>query len=273
MMHSSNPGREAVPHSATLPSQRRRASVCQQQEPRGAERKPSMEQIASLAEARDVDGLETMLAADEQEARVEAAHALGRLRRPRTVPALVSAMGDAQVRVRQAAAQALTRIGEPAVPALVAALEGKGGRLAPYALWALGEIGSPAALDALVRGASDSSGWRVRWSAVKSLGDVGGEKAIQALVGALGDRDQRVRSMASERLQRIGEPAVKPLAYLLRHSNRDMRSEARKTLVGIGTPAALVALQREQLLMWIPVGVMVIGLLLVILWLGSMIVS
>jgi sensor c-di-GMP phosphodiesterase-like protein len=79
--------------------------------------------------------------------------------------------------------------------------------------------------------------------------------------------------MASERLQRIGEPAVKPLAYLLRHSKRDMRSEARKTLVGIGTPAALVELQREQLLIWIPVGVMVIGLLLVILWLGSMIVS
>jgi HEAT repeat protein len=64
-----------------------------------------MEQIAGLLEAEDVDGLETVLAADEQEARIEAAHALGRLRRPRTVPALVSAMGDAQVRVRQAAAQ------------------------------------------------------------------------------------------------------------------------------------------------------------------------
>jgi HEAT repeat protein len=145
--------------------------------------------------------------------------------------------------------------------------------LAPYALWALGEIGSPAALDALVQGASDSSGWRVRWSAVKSLGDVGGEKAIQALVGALGDRDHRVRSRASERLQRIGEPAVKPLAYRLRHSNRDTRSEARKTLVGIGTPAALAELRREKLMIWVPVGVMVIGLLLVILWLGSMIVS
>ncbi|MCK4832508.1 MAG: hypothetical protein KAS81_07055, partial [Anaerolineales bacterium] len=81
------------------------------------------------------------------------------------------------------------------------------------------------------------------------------------------------RSMASERLQRIGEPAVKPLAYLLRHSKRDTRSEARKTLVGIGTRAALAELQREQLLIWIPVGVIIIGLLLVLLWLGSMIVS
>lgn len=232
-----------------------------------------MEQIASLLEAEDIDGLEARLAADEQEARVEAAHALGSLSRPRTVPALVSAMGDAQVRVRQAAAQALTRIGEPAVPALVTALEGMGGRLAPYALWALGEIGSPAAIDALVRGASDSHGWRVRWSAVESLGDTGGEKAIQALVGALGDRDHRVRRKASERLQTIGERAVKPLAYLLRHSDRVTRSEARKTLVGIGTRAARMELQKEQLLIWIPVGVMIIGLLLIILWLGSMIAS
>ncbi len=273
MIHSSNPGRETVPHSTTLPNQRRQAGACQPGEPRGVERNTPMEQIARLLEVKDIDELETMLEADEQEARVEAAHALGRLRRSQTVPALVSAMGDAEVRVRQAAAQALTRIGEPAVTALVAALEGTGGRLAPYALWTLGEIGSPAALDALVRGASDSSGWRVRWSAIESLGDVGGEKAIQALVEALGDRDHRVRSKASERLQRIGEPAVKPLAYLLRHSDRVTRSRARKTLVGIDAPAALAELQRAQLSTWIPVGVMIIGLLLIILWLGSMIVS
>jgi len=232
------------------------------------------ELIPKLLKAGDTGGLVELLAADERETRVEAARALGKLRRSNTVPALVKAMGDEEVPVRRAAAEALANVGQPAIPALVATLEGRGGRLAPYALWALGEIGSPAAVDALME-AAGSSRWKIRWSAVESLGDVGGKRAAQALVQALGDRDERVRNAAGEALQKIGEPALEPLAAALRHPNKITRQAARATLTGIDGPAAQAALRllrREQLSFWIPVIAFVIGLLLVILWLASVIV-
>jgi len=228
-----------------------------------------VEQISKLLKAKDADGLIALLTADERQVQIDAVQALGQLRQPDTVPSLVNAMGDEEIPVRRAAARALAQIGRPAIPALVATLEGKGGRLAPYALWALGEIGSPLAIDTLIEATSYYE-WRVRWSAVEALGDVGGERAAGALLESLEDRDLRVRNAASEALQKIGEPAVPPLAIALRHSNKVVRRAARTTLVRIGSPAAQAILRKEQLLSWIPVIVIVIGVLLIIFWLGSL---
>ena len=231
-----------------------------------------MEQIPKLLKTKDVDGLIALLTADERQVRIDAVQALGQLRQPDTVLSLVNAMGDEEIPVRRAAARALAQIGRPAIPALVATLEGKGGRLAPYALWALGEIGSPLAIDTLIE-ATGYFEWKVRWSAVEALGDVGGERAAGALVESLEDRDLRVRNAASEALQKIGEPAVTPLAIALRQSNEVVYRAARTTLVRIGSPAAQAILRKEKLVSWIPVIVIVIGVLLIILWLGSLMPS
>lgn len=213
-----------------------------------------------------------LLAAEACDTRLEAARALGHLRPPDAVPALVEAMGDEEVAVRWAAAKALARIGQVAVPALAATLQGKGGRLFPYALWSLGEIGGPSAVDAL-SDAVRSPLWEVRWSAAASLGDVGGGQASCALVEALGDRDERVRKAAVEALQKIGEPALEPLREALYHRGRDVSEAARTVLTAIGSPAARSILRRRQLSFWIPVVAIAVGALLVLLWLGSLVVS
>lgn len=212
-----------------------------------------------------------LLAAEEGEIRLEAARALGQLRHGEAVSALVGAMGDEDVAVRWAAAQALARIGEQAIPALASTLKGEGGRLSPYALWSLGEIGSPSAVDALAD-AMRSPLWEVRWSAAEALGDVGGGRAGRALIEALGDRDERVRRATAEALQKIGEPILEPLAEALHHPEGDVRQAARSVLTAIESPAARAILRRQQLAFWIPVMVIAIGVLLVLLWLGSLVV-
>lgn len=228
-----------------------------------------MKEIQKLIETGDEAALVERLTADEPDLRAAAAHALGILNRSSSVTALVGAMGDEQIQVRKAAAEALAAIGERAIPALVATLEGRGGRLAPYALWALGEIGSPSAVDTLIDRAQNASTWRIRWSAVESLGDVGGKRAGRALVTALDDPDERVRSAAGDALMRIGTQAIAPLAETLRHPQREMRQAARDTLGRIASPEAEVILRREQLFFWIPVVMLVTGVFLVMIWLLS----
>jgi HEAT repeat protein len=229
-----------------------------------------VEQVQELFQKKDVEGLTALLVAELCEMRLEAARALGRLGHPEALSALVKAMGDEEVAVRWAAAKALARIGEVAIPALAATLQGEGGRLSPYALWSLGEIGSPSAVDAL-SDAVRSPLWEVRWSAAKALGDVGGGHAGRALIEALGDRDERVRKAAIEALHKIGEPVLDPLGEALHHPERDVREAARTVLTAIDSPAAQAILRRKQLADWIPVVVIAVGLLLVLLWLGSLV--
>ena len=72
-----------------------------------------------------------------------AALLLGHLGEP-GVPALIKALGDSDAEVRQAAADALRRVGPPAraaAPALVKALDDPDPRVRKGAAWALGEVG------------------------------------------------------------------------------------------------------------------------------------
>lgn len=232
----------------------------------------SMEHLDELLQQKDVRGIESLVAVEEPHVRLEAARALGRLRDPGSVPALVAAMGDEQVAVRWAAAKALSQIGPPAVPALIETLRGSGGRLLPYSLWALGEIGNPEAISALSQ-AVRSPLWEERWSAVASLSDVGGGQVCAVLVEALGDRDERVRKAAGEALQKIGEPSLRSLRGAVHHPDGQVRDAAAAILVGIGTPEALAILRQRKLSLWIPVIVIAIGALLILLWLGFVLVN
>lgn len=232
-----------------------------------------MGQIEKLLKAKDIDGLTEMLSETEPETRAEVALALGKLGEEACIPPLMTALGDEEVQVRQAAAQGLGEIGEPAVPALIDSLRGQGGRITPYALWALGEIGSPAAMEALVERATESDLWRIRWSAVESLGDLGGERAIETLIVALGDRDERVGNAAAEALLKIGDAATEPLINALYAREKAIRQQARAMLGKIGSSRAEEALQREKLNFWIPVLLIAVGFVLVAIWLASMFVG
>lgn len=105
--------------------------------------------------------------------------------------------------IRQAATEALVRIGAPAVEPLNQVL-----------------------------GDSDKD---VRYAAVLALGRIGGKGAELRLNRALFDSEKDVRQAAINFLVQIGPPAVKPFINNL--ELRQYRSEAAEALARIGTPA------------------------------------
>jgi HEAT repeat protein len=103
--------------------------------------------------------------------------------------------------------------------ALAAALEVQGpfGRIA--ALGLLARLGSPAALESVVREASDPDGY-LQGEAIAALGGLGDPRAVEPLVGLLGDDAPAVSGVAATALVRLGHdcPAAANAAVAaLRH--------------------------------------------------------
>lgn len=104
--------------------------------------------------------------------------------------------------------------GRPLRDALAAALEEQGpfGRIAALAL--LSRLGSPAALEALVREASDPSGY-LQAEAISALGLLGDARAVGPLAGLLGDDAPAVSGIAATALVRIGQESAEAGAAAL----------------------------------------------------------
>ncbi|HYD43418.1 MAG TPA: HEAT repeat domain-containing protein [Anaeromyxobacter sp.] len=98
--------------------------------------------------------------------------------------------------------------------AIAAALEGQGpfGRIAALAL--LSRLGSPAALEALVREASDPSGY-LQAEAIAALGHLGDARAVPPLTGLLGDDAPAVSGIAATALVHIGQESAEARAAAL----------------------------------------------------------
>ena len=204
---------------------------------------------------------------------IAAAWTLGQTGDSRAVEPLVAALHDRDKDVRQAAAEALVEIGQPAVEPLVAALHDRDkdvrraaaeamqklavpvddGTLAWYAValenwtWAV-HLGA-AAVEPLISALQDSDEG-VRQAAAEALGQIGDARAVEPLVAALKDSDEGVRQAAAEGLGQIGDArAVEPLIAALGDSNRDMRRAAAGALGQIGDARAvepLVAALKES---------------------------
>lgn len=102
----------------------------------------------------------------------------------------------------------------PLREAVAAALEEQGpfGRLS--ALGLLARLGSPAALESLVREASDPSGY-LQAEAIAALGQLGDSRVVGPLVGLLGDDAPAVSGIAATALVRIGQHAPEACAAAL----------------------------------------------------------
>jgi len=136
--------------------------------------------------------------------------------RAAVIPALVAALGTPEnVGLRNAAVEALTIVGTPAVAPLLGALPAMGADTRRFAIEALGEIGDPAATSALVEALADQEP-NVRYAAGEALGRIGGEAAAQALLSVLTVSDDLLRLAALDGLNRMGAPVpisvVAPLA-------------------------------------------------------------
>ena len=164
-------------------------------------------QIKAEAAVPGVSGAEPMLTTvlenlnADGEARAQAALALGRFADARAVASLITALGDFDSRVQDAAVQGVQSAGSAAVGPLTAALNtGEAGARAAAAQ-ALGGIGTPAAASALSESVADpATPVLVREGAITGLGRSGNVAVIPVLVRALGDKDGTVATAAADGL-------------------------------------------------------------------------
>jgi HEAT repeat protein len=167
--------------------------------------------VRRLKERGDTRGLIRALRNRDHGVQYEAAEALGELRDPAAIPALMGALtGDQYSGIRWKAAEALAKIGTPSVPSLI--------------------------------GVVDNPDADIRWKAAVTLGEIGDPRAIPPLIAMLSDKDRFVRSRAVYALILIGPPAVGSLSEALNHGNADVRQSAVTALGKIGDLPAISAL-------------------------------
>jgi len=183
-------------------------------------------------------------AAKDSTLRGQAIGVLVRIGEP-SVPAVVELLSESDQDLRMAAADALGKIGsKKATPALLEAARDVAA-VRRIAISSLCTITDPRSTDLLVDvlGRTDDDG-EVRARAARALSVIGGGKAMSALVGALGDLDLKVRTSVITGLQRIGDPAVGPVMTAIGGGSADVRHAGAAVMEKIESASAASALLR-----------------------------
>ena len=139
--------------------------------------------------------------------RYVAAWALGEIQDPRAIPALVAALGDANLEVAKYATRSLIQFGPQAVPALVTALGDPSGQVRHYAVRVLGEVRDERSFDALLALGGKVDREVLLWA----LGRIADHRGYPILVAAVADPDRDVRLAAIQALRDLGDERAVPL--------------------------------------------------------------
>jgi hypothetical protein len=186
----------------------------------------SMRDGQEAGTGEDVDSLLATLAIQDPRVRKAAIASLGRSRDERAIKPLISLMGDENRTIREASAQALGSIGNPAVEHLIESLGEGDWHIRMGSAIALRIIGDLKGVEPLIRVIADENRF-VRREAVKSLGRIGDVRATDRLIAALQDRDIGVRIRAAAALGKIADPrALTPLTDALSDRNVEMHDAA-----------------------------------------------
>jgi HEAT repeat protein len=165
--------------------------------------------LASIADDRVLEPLLRALASGDWIVRMHAAKALGRLKNPHSVPALIPLLQDKVKAVREETSTALAAIGEAAIPALVDALRDHEWLVRLHAVEALGKTRSRTAVQPLLAVLFNDADSAVREDAIRALGEIGDPEAVEFLFIAM--RDPALRTLAVEALGRIGDRRAVPV--------------------------------------------------------------
>jgi HEAT repeat protein len=175
--------------------------------------------IEKLKAKKNVKGLiKALQYKNKGKVRRQAADALAVLGDVKAAEPLIHALKDEYV--RWDAANALAKIGGPAVEPLIRALTNEDSNVRLGAARALGYIGNARAVEPLIHALKDEY---VRWEAVACLGKIGDARAAEPLSLVLLNNADRIFSQMTDdqedavrrALSRIGEPAVEPLIQVL----------------------------------------------------------
>jgi HEAT repeat protein len=162
---------------------------------------------------------------------------INRMLRQRNIAGLISALGDQEKAIWEAARDALVQIGAPATAPLIAALKQHpdlGTR--QLAAAALGGIKAAQAVDALILALDEKA---LRVNAAFALGEIRDERAIAPLIRLLSDDKEQVQALARQALGQIGTAAVVPLIDALQSDNVMTRRNAAWVLLDMPDPRAL----------------------------------
>lgn len=160
-----------------------------------------------------------------------------------SVPALVDLLDEDDQDVRMAAADALGKIGSRrATPALLKSTRDIAA-VRRIAISSLCTICDPRATDLFIEVLTHTrDDGEVRARAARALSVVGGPKAIATLTASLGDYDLKVRTSVITGLQRIGSPAVDAVVAAMSGGSKEVRRAGAEVLEKIDSPEAASAL-------------------------------
>lgn len=153
-------------------------------------------------------------------------------------------MPDSQLTARPPQQARTVVEGESIVPALVTALEDANGAVRLAAVKSLGELQDPRAIAALGKALREDTDPRVRRAAAEALGEIDDSRAVPHLLAALrSERIADVREAIVAALGEIDDPsAVSAVAAVVKDSSVGVRRAAASALNDFEDPAALPAL-------------------------------
>lgn len=171
--------------------------------------------LVKIGDSRAVDRMiEVFKTTDSDAVRLTLVGALGQLTDQKAVPVLIDALTDELPVVRRLAANALGKIGEPAVDQLQQVLK-----------------------------TADSA--ELRGLAASTLGAIGSEQAAPLLIAALEDQDQKVQIMSAKALGQLDdESAVEPLIQALHNAPEKVTEAAGDALVELEAKAVPLLIER-----------------------------
>lgn len=160
----------------------------------------------------------------------EAAYALGKLRDPRGVEALIQVLeSDPETNLKRAVIVALGESGDArAVQPLLRLVKDREGFWLSEAASALANLRAVRAVETFVANLKDwDSGWRK--ASADALGKIGDPLAVGPLTQLLGDRVSAVRASAAKALGAIADPSALPSLERLAETEREesVREQAR----------------------------------------------
>ena len=189
-----------------------------------------------------VDSLVQQLDGDDDDARVAAIVALGRIGDRRATRALAARLDDDRA-VVLAAASALAQLGDPAAfEPLLRLLAHEDAAIRKAAIGALNSIGHPD-MAMRVRALLDGPDPLLRESAIRIAGYFGYPECGEAIIAACGDAEERIRRAALEHLPFLDDPrAGGILTAALERDTPAARAAAVTALGQIDDPATLGAM-------------------------------
>ena len=118
----------------------------------------------------------------------------------RAVKKLIETCRDSNVYVRDNAAEALKKVGEPAVEQLIKALKDESQLVRVNVAWALGRIGDKRAVEPLILALKDNN---IRRTTAEALGLIGDDRALEPLSQFKYDSDDLFREITEIAIKKI----------------------------------------------------------------------